>query len=71
MLLIGVLLFYEVSLRNISLLSREWLRVVYALSPTLFFIYINGLLCEIEKARSWVLKFRNIQCPFFCLPMIL
>ena len=41
------------------------------LSPTLFLIYINGLLNEIEKCPELGVKFSKINCLVFCLPIIL
>ena len=67
MLLIGVVLFYKVSLQNFFLLSRGWLRVLYALSPTLFLKHINGLLCEIKKCPELGVKFleNTMSCLLF------
>ena len=43
---------------------------VCTLSPTLFLIYINGLLNEIEKCPELGVKFSKKNCLVFCLPMI-
>ena len=55
MLIIGVLFFQKVSLWKFSLLSRGWLGVV--LVTYFIYIYINGLLCEIEKCPELGVKF--------------
>ena len=41
------------------------------LSPTLFLIYINGLLCKIEKCMELGVKFQKIHRPVFFFSMIL
>ena len=41
------------------------------LSPTLFLIYINGLLCEIEKHSELGVKFPKKKYLVFCFLMIL
>ena len=56
MLIIGVVSFWKVSLLSFFQLIRELLKVVL-LSPTLFLIYIDGLLSEIEKCSQLGVKF--------------